>query len=111
MGVYRQFTDEQGHSHLAELSREALGKHTDWSPAGAWRLHVHPPGTFLDWHPSDGELLITVLSGVIEIGTSDGETLRCGPGTLRMTSDTGKGHTGRVSGQEPCLVLMVKVNA
>ena len=110
MGIYRQFTDSEGQSHNEELAPNSLEALTQWAPAKNWRLHIHPAGTFLDWHPASGVLIIVVLSGKIEIITSDGKGLVCCPGDMRITSDTGKGHIGRVVGDEPCKVLMVEID-
>ncbi|MDR2933653.1 MAG: cupin domain-containing protein [Oscillospiraceae bacterium] len=107
MGIYRQFTDGEGQSHIEELNSATFESLMEWTDANAFRYHVHAPGTFLDWHPSSGKNIIVVLSGAIEITVTDGTSLVCKPGDLRMTSDTGKGHTGRVVGNEPCAVLMV----
>jgi redox-sensitive bicupin YhaK (pirin superfamily) len=107
--VFRQFSDPQGESHFEALSQEKIKSMTEWSPAKRWRLHIHQPGTFLDWHPSEGDFIITVLSGTIEIGYTDGSKKVCTPGTIRLTSDVGKGHTGRVIGDSPCMVLMMDI--
>ena len=107
--VFRQFSDSEGETHIEAFSQEQIKNMTGWSEAKSWRLHIHPPGTFLDWHPAGGEYIITVLSGSIEIGYSDGSKKLCTPGTIRFTSDGGKGHTGRVSGDAPCMVLMVDI--
>jgi len=107
MGIYKQFSDDNGVSQINEIPSDVLAPMHEWSSAKAWRLHTHAPGSFLDWHPSSGNLIITVLSGEIEIITSDGKSLICKAGDMRMTSDTGKGHIGRVTGKEICRVLMV----
>jgi hypothetical protein len=107
--VFRQFSDKDGETHFEVFSQEQIKSMTEWSCAKGWRLHIHPPGTFLDWHPSGGKFIITVLSGAIEIGYSDGTTKLCAPGTIRLSSDAGKGHTGRVVGDSPCMVLMVDI--
>lgn len=110
MSLYRQFTDPAGESHLKELGPEVFARLQSWTHARNFRFHVHAPGTFLDWHPASGPMIIVVLSGLLEIGVTDGTKLLCSPGDLRMTSDTGKGHTGRVVGDEPCTVLMVDIS-
>ncbi len=110
MEVYSQFSDGFGESHLRELTAEEFAALTAWAPAKAFRVNVHPPGTYLDWHPANGRFIITVLSGAIEICVSDGTKLMCGPGTMRLTSDSGKGHTGRAIGDEPCAVLMIDID-
>ncbi len=109
MGIYRQHSDVNGESHLEALPQETFDALCAWSGAKAFRFHVHPPGTFLTWHPAGGKLIIAVLSGKLEICVSDGTRLLCEPGDLRMTSDEGKGHTGRAIGDEPCTVLMVDI--
>lgn len=107
MGIYRQFSDEVMESHLSPLTSELREMLQTWQNARAFRLHEHPPGTFLDWHPANGAFAIVVLSGALEITVTDGTQQVCRAGDLRFTSDAGKGHTGRVIGEEPCVVLMV----
>ena len=109
MGIYRQFSDEEGQSHIEALNAEVFEKLQSWSQTKAFRFHVHAPGTFLDWHPANGSFIIVVLSGTLELTVTDGTKLVCHAGDLRMTSDKGKGHTGRVLGDEPCTVLMVEI--
>jgi quercetin dioxygenase-like cupin family protein len=108
--VFRQFSDKNGETHFEEFSQDQIKSMTVWSHAKGWRFHIHQPGTFLDWHPADGNFVITVLAGTIEIGYSDGTKKICTPGTIRLTSDSGKGHTGRVIGNSPCMVLMVDIS-
>jgi hypothetical protein len=110
MEIYRQFSDDRMQSHIEELEPQAFEKLKSWTHAKAFRFHVHAPGTFLDWHPANGKFLIVVLSGALEIGVTDGTRMLCRPGVLRITSDAGKGHTGRVVGDEPCVVLMVDID-
>lgn len=109
MAIYNQTSDERLESHLAPAALETLEALEEWKSAKAYKIHVHTPGTFLDWHPASGELIIVVLSGQLEITVTDGTKLLCGPGDLRFTSDQGKGHTGRVVGDEACVVLMVEL--
>lgn len=109
MGIYKQYSDDNNESHLVKLDLEAHPELKDWNKAEGFKFHVHKPGTFLDWHPAGGYNCITILSGVLEITVSDGTQLQCHPGDVRFTSDQGKGHTGRVIGDEPCTVLMIKI--
>jgi len=111
MEIFKQFSDDAGISKIMPVSGDALQKLTEWMPAKSWRLRIFEPGTFLDWHPAEGKLLSIVLSGEFEIGTSDGKTFRCKPGMMRIVTDTGKGHTARVIGKDPCLLLMVDVTS
>lgn len=109
MEIFKQFSDDMGTSKIMSVPDDTLQKLTDWMPARSWRLRIFEPGTFLDWHPAEGKLLSVVLSGEFEIGTSDGKSFRCKPGMLRIVSDTGKGHTARVIGNDPCLLLMIDI--
>lgn len=109
MRIYKQFSDEKEQSHIEALLPDVFEQLQTWTQAKGYRFHVHKPGTFLDWHPASGESIIVVLSGLLEISVTDGTQLLCRPGDLRMTSDRGQGHTGRVIGDEPCVVLMVDI--
>ena len=109
MGLYKQFSDVENQSHIEKLPQETFHLLQSWTHAKGYRFHVHTPGTFLDWHPASGPMMIVVLSGAIELCVTDGTKLLCHAGDLRMTSDRGKGHTGRVIGDEPCVVLMVDI--
>ena len=110
MSIYRQFSDSNLESHLEMLSEEQFSNCKTWQKAKAYRFHVHAPGTFLDWHPTSGKYIITVLSGELEITVTDGTKKICRPGDARFTSDQGRGHTGRAIGDQPCVVLMVDVS-
>jgi len=110
MEIYNQFSDDAGVSHITPVPNDVMQKLTEWMPAKAWRLRIFEPGTFVDWHPVQGKLLSIIISGELEIGTSDGKTFRCKPGILRIASDTGKGHTARPIGNEPCMILMVNIS-
>jgi hypothetical protein len=110
MGVFRQFTtDDDGESHIKDIDLAQHPELLTQQPTVGMRFHVYPPGTFLDWHPATGYNCIVVLSGVLEIGVTDGTLKRFYPGDARLTSDRGKGHTGRAIGDEPCAVLHVKI--
>ena len=109
MEIFEQFSDDKGISQIKPMPDTLMQKMTEWAPAKTWRLNILKPGTFLDWHPATGKLLSIVLSGEFEIGTSDGKTFLCKPGTLRVVTDTGKGHTARVIGDKPVMLLMVEI--
>ena len=87
--------------------RLLIAELTQFLNAQKFKINHYPPGTFLDWHPAPQRCVIVILSGIFEIGVSDGTTMQFRPGDLRFTSDAGKGHTGRVIGDEPCVTLMM----
>lgn len=61
------------------------------------RIFEAPAVAFQDWHNAPRRQLCVMLHGVWEVGTTDGETRRWGPGEAFLPDDvTGKGHTSRV---------------
>jgi hypothetical protein len=48
------------------------------------------------WHPAPRRQLVIVLSGMVEITVSDGETRTFTPGAVLLAEDLhGRGHSGR----------------
>ncbi len=70
-----------------------------------------PEGAFQDWHNAPRRQLCIVLTGVWEIGTTDGEFRRWGPGEAFLPDDVeGRGHTSRVV-EGPVRILFVPLGA
>jgi hypothetical protein len=70
-----------------------------------------PAGWFGDWHPAPQRQVMCLLSGVLEVGVSDGETRRIEPGTVALVEDTtGVGHTSRVVSVDPVLMIFAQVS-
>lgn len=66
-----------------------------------------PVGAFQDWHNAPRRQLCIVLTGTWEIGTTDGEYRRWGPGEAFLPDDVdGTGHTSRVV-EGPVRILFV----
>jgi quercetin dioxygenase-like cupin family protein len=56
-----------------------------------------PHGLDQDWHVVPSRQIVVVLSGRLEVETTDAEVRRWGPGDMFMADDpTGKGHRTRV---------------
>ena len=122
MRYFRVWSDEQGDSHLEEVEVEletvenyatgvppllASGAYT----AGDAHFSIMPAGWFGDWHPAPSRQFVALLSGVLEVTTSDG-AMQGGPGTVWLVEDTtGKGHQTRVVGNEDALRLSVTLPA
>ena len=71
------------------------------------QLFEAPEGTFQDWHNAPRRQLCFMLTGVWEIGTTDGEFRRWGPGQIFLPADVnGQGHTSRVI-EGPVRILFV----
>jgi quercetin dioxygenase-like cupin family protein len=108
MGIFRLYTDADGHSRIQDQS---LHSHPDLTKPQA-TAHIMfnqlPAGTFIDWHPAPRRQYVIILSGQLEIGLSDGSLRRFGPGDARLVEDiSGKGHTTRVIGAEPVVTAVV----
>lgn len=68
-------------------------------PSPGVRFAELPAGMVQSWHHAPARQIVVVLSGEIEVGTSDGQTRRWGAGEVFLADDvTGKGHTTRTIG-------------
>lgn len=108
MGLFRLYTGSDGQSHvepiaLARTPQWAQGLDTTQIAFREW-----PVGQFLDWHPAPRRQFVIILSGQLEIGLGDGSSRVFGPGDARLVEDTtGRGHTTRVHGLQPCLTATI----
>jgi hypothetical protein len=106
--THRLYTGADGQSHIEAID---IAHKADWLkglPASQISFRIWPKGEFLDWHPAPRRQFVIILSGQLEIGCGDGTTQVFGPGDARLVEDTtGKGHTTRVLGAEPCLTATV----
>ena len=67
-------------------------------------------GWFGDWHPTPARQYMCLLSGVLEVSASDGETRRMKPGTIVLLEDTtGQGHATRVVSEEAAVLVFAQV--
>ncbi|SVC26568.1 uncharacterized protein METZ01_LOCUS279422, partial [marine metagenome] len=61
------------------------------------RIFEAPVDAFQDWHNAPTRQLCIMLEGIWEIGTTDGDKRRWGPGEVFMPDTVaGQGHTSRV---------------
>jgi hypothetical protein len=105
--VVRIFADDAGESHFAEvflpLSVADLAPPMTPLPVSAPMtaervVFFHGPQAEEGgaWHPAPKRQLMFVLSGMVEITVSDGETRTFTPGSVLLAEDVhGKGHSGR----------------
>ena len=69
------------------------------------------PGWFGDWHPAPSRQYMCLLSGVLEVSVSDGETRTVSPGEVVLLEDTeGKGHATRVVSEEPAVMMFARIS-
>ena len=95
---------------IGNASTDAFGNTVHRSallPAQSTMVTEMPEGFCQDWHPASRRQLLVVLSGTLEIETSDGEKRRCSSGEVFLADDVGsRGHCSRTIGG-PARVLFV----
>jgi hypothetical protein len=107
MGLFRLYTGTDGQSHIETIS---LAKSTWVSGLATTQISFResPAGNFQDWHPAPRRQFVIIVSGQLEIGLGDGSKHVFGPGDARLVEDTtGKGHTTKVHGNQPCVTATV----
>lgn len=103
----RIHADEQGETHIGILDipeHEArvgpppnpVGQMTETEEVSNLAVFSAPAGTEVPPHNAPQPYIVIVLAGEGEVETSDGKTLRLGPGGVLFCDDiTGKGHVTR----------------
>lgn len=118
MQITRIWSDADGGSHFDEVEIDMrAGQYAPPAPpfdlsgtmqAESARFFSLVVGWFGDWHPAPRRQLYVNLGGVLEVGVSDGEVRRLGPGDIVLTEDLdGRGHTTRVIGDEPSVGVFI----
>ena len=109
MKIVRFASASDGGSQFVELdmpidnaSTDAFGNTVRRSailPAQSTMVTEMPEGFYQDWHPASRRQLLIVLSGTLEVETSDGKKHRCGSGEVFLADDVGgRGHRTRTIG-------------
>ena len=108
MPTFRLYTGSDGQSHVEPID---LAKTPDWTKGLATTqisFREDAVGRFIDWHPAPRRQFVIILSGQLDIGLGDGSHHIFGPGDARLVEDTtGKGHTTRVHGNQPCVTATI----
>jgi len=118
----RIYADAQGGSHFDSVTVEqslASGAPpaapfyvSGDKPASKYRFYSFQPGWIGDWHPCPARQFLALLSGAVEMETTDGTVRRFKPGDLVLLEDTsGKGHVTRNTGDGYSVFLVVPVPA
>ena len=119
---HRIYADTQGGSHFDTVTVEqslATGAPPAAPffvsmdrPASKYRFYTFQPGWIGDWHPCPARQFLALMSGAVEMETTDGTVRRLGPGDLVLLEDTtGKGHVTRNIGDGYSSFLVVPVPA
>lgn len=117
----RLYSDENGESHFEDV--EVKFKTVDFAPpappldisefgsAESCLILKGSEGWYGDWHPAPYRQMHFLLSGEIEVETSDGKIRQFGPGSIALVEDTtGKGHRSRVVGSSEIIIAAVKLS-
>lgn len=103
---HRIYADDQGGSHFDTVSvRQSLAAGappaapfyvSGDSPASKYRFYTFQPGWVGDWHPCPARQFLSLMTGAVEMETTDGTVRQLGPGDLVLLEDTtGKGDVTR----------------
>ena len=93
MGIYRVFADNDGESHIEELSLEEKPELSAFTNISEVNIRQFDGSRNMDFHPLPERRLIIHLSGEVEIETSDGSRQVFRAGDIRLMEDvTGRGH-------------------
>jgi len=124
------WADDKGQTHVTKCVLKGLRLHTFAPPAAPYVMgiapediesivfSVLPAGWFGDWHHAPGPQWVITLSGQWEVQTTDGSTLRQGPGEFQFNSDESSfatspgghvGHTARLVGSVPNVRMIVSL--
>ncbi len=117
---HRVFADAQGGSHLDTVTVEqrlataappaAPFYVSADGPASMYRFYSFEPGWIGELHPAPTRQFLALMSGAVEVETTDGTIRRLGPGDLVLLEDTsGRGHVTRNIGDGYATFLVVPV--
>jgi len=109
MKITRFYATENSESRFVEIDipidhgqRDADGNTLRFSnsyPSPNVRFAELPDGMVQSWHHAPARQIVVVLSGELEVGTTDGQTRRWHAGEAFLADDlTGKGHTTKTIG-------------
>ena len=119
---YRVFTDAGGESHVETITVEqSLAQAappaapfyvSSDSPAKKYRFYTFEPGWVGELHPAPTRQFLSLMSGEVEMETTDGTVTRLGPGDLVLLEDTtGRGHVTRNIGRGYAMFFVIPVPA
>jgi len=119
---HRIYTDSEGETHFGTVTvKQSLARAappaapfyvSEDSPASKYRFYTFEPGWVGELHPAPTRQFLALMSGGVEMQTTDGTVRRFGPGDLVLLEDTsGKGHLTRNIADGYSTFLVVPVSA
>ena len=108
MALFRQYTGADGQARIETMPPDQTPDLRKGLAATQIVLHEYPIGFFHDWHTAPRRQFAIVIKGELEVGLGDGtKHIYCVGDTWLVEDVTGQGHTARVPGSEPCLLISV----
>ncbi|MFF4371314.1 hypothetical protein [Streptomyces sp. NPDC001594] len=115
IAVSRLYNDENGESHFIDEQLEVTALNfappapslfvSEGIPAKQAVYLYIPAGWFGDFHPAPRRQIMTLVSGKMECGVSDGTWRTFVPGNTQLVEDTvGKGHATKAL--EDCVMIV-----
>ncbi|MDN5309547.1 MAG: hypothetical protein PWP14_941 [Methanolobus sp.] len=120
VSYHRIYADPQGDSHfdsvtvkqsIAQAAPPAAPFYVSGDgTASKYRFYTFEPGWVGELHPAPTRQFLALMSGTVEMETTDGTIRRLEPGGLVLLEDTsGKGHVTRNTGGGFCTFFVVPV--
>jgi mannose-6-phosphate isomerase-like protein (cupin superfamily) len=118
----RIYSDTQGESHFSK--KRILFQLADFAPPAppisvsdpidtkTFVILSSPSGWYGDWHPTPNRQYIFIISGMLEVEVSDGESRIFKPGqTILVEDTTGVGHRSRVVSKERVYCIAITLGS
>ena len=104
--------DQNGNSYFSTVDAlDAQGRER-YQPIECWQVWETQPGYFGPAKPVEKPICVALMSGKLEVTTSNGEKRYFSRGEVFLLQDTaGKGHTVRTIGVEPCKAMLLTMKA
>ena len=115
MAFVRIYTGSDGESHFEDL--DLPFEPADLTRPGSFKPEAKetsfrrtPAGFSQTYHNPTEKQYVVTLAGMVEIEVGSGEVRRFGPADVSLMEDvTGRGHIGRVIGNEPLVDVAITV--
>jgi quercetin dioxygenase-like cupin family protein len=122
VSYHRIYTDARGESHFDNMTVEQSRAQaappaapfyvSKDGPASKYRFYTFEPGWIGELHPAPTRQFLALMSGTVEMETTDGTARRLGPGDIVLLEDTtGRGHVTRNIGDGYAMFLVIPVPA
>jgi hypothetical protein len=106
------YADDHGHSLFGQVDLQLAGTPRRQSARNQdilyWQMAMHQPGHHVDFAPASAATMLCVMSGQLDLTTSNGDIRHFARGEMVFLQDIkGQGHITRVTSIDPCVTLMI----